>query len=165
MKKYLKGILTIAFVFVIAIALTGCGNNENGGTGGGNETGGNGKSFPTASFIPNYAKYSGKGTVIQALKNESSTPKTASVHYDDATLEDVLSYVNTLKSNGLSNANPLVEEQTSYEDGEYYWTGVTSDDSFSVTITLTEEDGTKTIDGKKVNYNLYISMANENPYK
>ena len=163
MKKYLNKILTIAFVFVIAVVLTGCEKNE--GNGDGNKTNGNDKSFPTASFIPSYSEYSGKGTIVQTLKNEKSTPKTASVHYDGATLEDVLTYVSTLKSNGLSNANPLMAEQTSYEDGEFYWTGVTSDDSFSITITLTEEDGTKTIDGKKVNYNLYISMANENPYK
>ena len=40
MKKFLKGLLTIASVFIIAIALTGCGNEEekpNNDNNGGNE--------------------------------------------------------------------------------------------------------------------------------
>ncbi len=168
MKKYLKGILTITFIFVSAIALTGCGNNENGeNNDGGNKSGGNSKTFPTANFIPNYAKYTGSGSIVIATKNESSTPKNAVIYIDNATLEDVLSYVSTLKSNGLKNANSAKAEQSGFNEwGTYSWVGVTNDNSFSVSITLNEEDdSSKDIDGNTVNYNLSLSLSDSNPYE
>lgn len=76
MRKFLKGILTITFIFIMAIVLTGCGNNENGETNnGGNKSGENSKTFPTANFIPSYAKYDGNGNIVVATKNESSISK------------------------------------------------------------------------------------------
>lgn len=167
MKKYFKGILTIAFVFIVAIALTGCGNNKDGNNGGENKSGGSSKSFPTANFIPSYAKYDGSGSIVIATKNESSTPKNAVIYIDNATLEDVLSYVDALKSNGLKNANSAREEQSEFNEwGTYSWVGVTNDNLFSISITLTEEDdSTKDIDGNIVNYNLSLSLSDSNPYE
>ena len=169
MKKYLKVVLAVTFVFLFAVTLTGCGNTENSKENSGGVTAGGGKekSFPTANFIPSYAKYEGSGKIVVATKNESSTPKNAVIYIDNATLEDVLSYVNVLKSNGLKNANLVKEEQTGFNEwGTYSWVGVTSDNSFSVSITLNEEDdSTKDIDGNTVNYNLSLSLSDSNPYE
>lgn len=158
MEKILKKLLTIVCVFVVVISLAGCGKNENGGTTGGDNT----KSFPTASFIPSDMEYTGSGKIVHSTKNESSSPKVANVYYQNAKIEDVISYVDSLKSKGLTKANAYAEDQTGFDEyGSYSWVGVNSDDTFSISITITEEESA----GLDYNYNLSIYMANENPYK
>ncbi|MDO5557945.1 MAG: hypothetical protein Q4G05_06930 [Clostridia bacterium] len=160
MKKYLKGIVAVAFIFVMAIALTGCGDKQSGGgTTGGSKT----YSFPTASFIPSGMEYTGSGKVMYSATKESISPKQAEVYVTGAKVEDVVAYVQTLKSKGLKNANAYKEEQTGFDKyGSYSWVGVNSDDTFSLSIALSEDEtDLNLVTGT---YNLFISMSTENPY-
>ena len=150
--------LVILLAVVMCFALTGCGNNETEGKG----LDANDKSFPTAGFIPSGMEYTGSGKIVRVTKNESSEPQVANVYYQNAKIEEVISYVDSLKSKGLTNANSYAEEKTGFDEyGSYSWVGVNADDTFSISITITEEEN-EVLD---YNYNLSINMANENPYK
>ena len=154
MKKYLKGIVAVAFIFVMAIALTGCGDKQNGG---GSKT----YSFPTASFIPSGMEYTGSGTIMYSMSNEKT--KMADAYISGAKVEDVVAYVQTLKSKGLKKANAYTEEQNGFNEyGSYSWIGVNSDDTFSLSVTLSEDETDLNL--VKGTYNLLISMSTENPY-
>ena len=159
MKKYLKGITAIVFMFVMAIALTGCGDKENSGGG----TGGNKSySFPTASFIPSGMEYKGSGTIMYSMSNEKT--KMADAYISGAKVEDVVAYVETLKSKGLKNANAYAEEQSGFNEyGSYSWVGVNNDNTFSLSVTLSDDETNLNL--VKGTYNLLISMSTENPYE
>ncbi|MDO5569075.1 MAG: hypothetical protein Q4G04_03075 [bacterium] len=158
MKKYLKGILTVAFIFVIATILSGCSSKENGG-----ENSNKKYDFPSASFIPSGMEYTGSGTIMYSSTNEKITPKQADVYISGAKVEDVVAYVQTLKAKGLKNANEYKEEQTGFNEyGSYSWIGVNSDNSFSLSVTLSsEETDLNLVEGT---YNLLISLSDSNPY-
>lgn len=164
MKKYIKGILTIAFIFVMAITLTGCNDKENSGE----KTIGEGKNnktytFPTASFIPSGVEYTGSGKIEYSSRNEEITPKYADAYVSNAKIEDVVSYVETLKSKGLHNANSYKEEQTGFDEyGSFSWVGTNDSEDFSISVTITEESTPLNL--VDASYNLAIVMSNENPY-
>lgn len=157
MKNYFKGILTIAFIFIVTITLTGCGNNSTSGAHKKNY------SFPTADFIPNDIKYEGSGKIEWSSKNETSTPKYADVYVSNAKIEDVITYVEKLKSKGLHNANAYREEQTGFDEyGSFSWVGINDSENFSISVTMTE-DSTK-LNLVDASYNLSIVMSDANPY-
>ena len=156
MKKFLKGIVVVAFIFVMATALTGCGNNGNNGG-----TTGKKYDFPTASFIPSGMEYTGSGIIMYSMSNENT--KMADAYISGAKVEDVVAYVQTLKSKGLKNANIYQEEQTEFNEyGSYSWVGVNNDDTFSLSVTLSDDETDLNL--VKGTYNLLISMSTENPY-
>lgn len=156
MKKYLKGIVAVAFVLVMVTLLTGCGSKENGGG-----TSGKKYEFPTASFIPSGMEYTGSGKIMYSMSNENT--KMADAYISGAKVEDVVAYVQILKSKGLKNANAYKKEQTGFNEyGSYSWIGVNSNDTFSLSVTLSEDETDLNL--VKGTYNLLISMSTENPY-
>lgn len=162
MKKIIS-ILIVAILLVGGVfLLTGCGNNKT-SEGGKSNSESKTYSFPTASFIPSGMEYTGSGKIEYSSKNESITPKQADVYISNAKVEDVVAYVQTLKSKGLKNANAYKEEQTGFNEyGSYSWTGVNSDETFSLSIALSEDStALNLVEGS---YNLLISMSTENPF-
>lgn len=161
MKNYFKRMIGIAFVFIIAIVLTGCTNEKIDG----DKVNGKNKiySFPVADFIPSGLEYNGSGKIEWSSKNEESIPKYADLYVSTATIEDAVEYVQKLKLAGLHNANAYHEEQTGFDEwGSYSWVGVNSNENFSISVTLTEESTPLNL--VDASYNLSIVMSDENPY-
>lgn len=167
MKNNIKKVFGLLLVIVLTIVITGCGNTESAGektSGGSNKSGGKTSyTFPTASFIPSGVEYKGTGKLLFSTKNENSNPKYADAYISGATIEDVVAYVQTLKSKGLHNANAYKEEQTDFDEwGSFSWVGTNDAEDFSISVTLTTDTTELSlVDGS---YNLSIAMSDDNPY-
>lgn len=161
MKKILNLVIVVILLFTGIFVLAGCNNKENS-----NEKKTESKktyAFPVASFIPKNIEYKGSGKVEWSSKNEEITPKYADAYISNAKIEDVVSYVKDLKSKGLHNANAYKEEQTGFDEyGSYSWIGVNDSETFSISVTITEES-TK-LNLVDASYNLSIIMSDANPY-
>ncbi len=161
MKKNFKKLISLTFIFIIFLTLTGCGETENdrGTTGGGNKN----YAFPIADFIPSGMEYKGSGKIEWSSKKESATPKYADAYVSNAKIEDVVAYVNDLKSKGLQKANAYAEDQTGFDEyGSFSWVGINDAGNFSISVTMTDES-TK-LNMVDASYNLAIVMSDENPY-
>ena len=159
MRKNVKNIFAIAFVLMVAIILTGCGDKTTPSKGKTNKD----YAFPTANFIPSGMEYTGSGKIEYSSTNESSNPKVADAYISNATIEDAVAYVQKLKEKGLTNANKYREEQTGFDEyGSFSWVGVNSSETLCISVTLTEDSAPlNLVDGS---YNLLITLTDVNIY-
>lgn len=157
MKKFLKRFMTIAFVFVMAIALTGCGKESNNGgeTTGGNNSEEAGKGWPTdVSYVPNI-KYDGKGTIVDTKEN--AWKDQYMIYIKGADLKSANAYVDKLYDNGYTVLNMFSDEgkylKQPKKDNHFKMGYGNADGLLNVQVNL--HDG-------RDDYNLVITWANMN---
>ena len=150
MKRNLKIILSIAFMFVIAITLTGCGSEG--------ETKVSGKDWPSGvSYIPNLP-YEGKGSIVEF--KEDKELEEYSIYINGATLDSANEYIQKLYDNGWTKMNMFSDDgdllKTPKKDN-FYKLGFDSSDEKSAVVVIIH-DGNPKVNG--IEYNLVLTFAN-----
>lgn len=198
MKKILAFLLAMTMVF----ALAACGGNEETPSGSGTNDPGSSQQkqqpsstpdegdkdnkqgavsavdWPTAEYITDGMQYSGTGTITRVTE-ESDTfmgidVKNIYVYIVGSSLEDVGSYINSLKANGFAYFDPATvssenEPEIAFSSqGQFNWRGQTPDGHY-LEIELNEEtEDTSWMDMEwnehEYSFNLIIHLFEHNRY-
>ena len=140
MKKTLKLILSIACVFVFALALTGCGDKENNngggnGTGGGNQQQGGttGVAWPSNQYTKLIPKPDG-ATIYDEKAIDNSYYLGHSIDLTDWTIEECKAYAEKLKAAGFTTPSAGMDDIVIKDTTSEYSFGAENNDGVYVGV-------------------------------
>ena len=122
--------------------------------------------WPEANFITEDMKYTGSGDIVytEHIDGEEDGDQDSSwtVFYKDASLEDVETYIQTLKSKGFKYILNEQEPKIEFKYGMFSWEGKTDDDKYFVSIYIADHNTLTTAGDLQTNIeqNMYIRLSN-----
>lgn len=170
MKKLMRVMLALLLVFT----LSGCAsdNNKDDGKTTNNDnknqstTSDNKTTWPSKDYILKGTEYKGAGEILYVNTTEVENIKQVAIYIKNATLDDVLAYIEQLHGLGIiyQSTGDTDPEPTGIDLGVLFWKGAVADNSFGVVFSFYEEtEELSFVDGAV--YNLEIHLQNYNLYE
>ena len=197
----MKRLLTPLLALLLTFSLAACGGNEETPSGSGNNTQGSNEQqeqpsstpdegdkdneqgavsavdWPTAEYITDGMQYSGTGTITRVAEADTHLGhdfKNIYVYIVGSSLEDVESYINSLKANGFAYFDPATassenEPEVAFgSQGQFNWRGQTTDGHYIEIELNAETEDTSWMDldynSHEYSFNLVIHLFEHNWY-
>lgn len=123
--------------------------------------------WPTDYFITEEMKYTGTGDIVHTEcingKEDGDVDKSWNVFYRNAELDDVKTYIDSLKNNGFKySGDEKKEPEVKFTNGAFSWSGKTDDEKHFISIYITDHNALTTAGDleNNIEQNMYIRLSN-----